>query len=175
MIDERAIDEERKRFARTLEAVGPDAPTNAGAWTSFDVAAHVASLDDLAGLPTYLGRAVVARGVRLNDLARRRPQLAERAIERKKRAGFLEVVGRLRKPTPWLLNRPSVRAVGLFEVWAHHEDVCRRNGIQRDLHPDLTDVLQWLHRYAKTDEVPDASPHDLAYWLAGREGGPRPI
>jgi uncharacterized protein (TIGR03083 family) len=175
VIDARTIEEERQRFADTLEAVGPDAPTNAGVWTAHDVAAHVVSLDGFAGVPTYVGRTLVARGVRLNDLVRRRPRLSQRAIDTEKRRGFGATLARLRQTSPSLLRRPGVRAVGLFEVWAHHEDVRRRNGVQREHHPDLEDVIAWLRRYTRIDRVPDGPAHDVAYWLAGREGGPRTI
>lgn len=170
-----SIDDERRRFADTLETVGPDAPTNAGHWSAHEVAAHVVSLDRYAGIPTFIGRAIVGRGVRLNDVARRRPELAERAIEREKQRGFEETIASLRQPTSWLLGRRLVRAVGLFEVWAHHEDVRRPNGVPRDRHPDLADVITWLRGYSKVTTEPDGPPHDVAYWLAGRDGGPRPI
>ena len=169
-----AIDEERRRFADTLERVGPDAPTNAGTWTAHDVAAHVVSLDRGLGLPVlFIGRSLVARGVRLNDLAPK--VVADRAIAGMKRKGFAWAIDALRRPSPTLLLRPSVRTVGLFEVWAHHEDVRRPNGIERAAHPDLTAVIAWLQRYGRIDEVPAGPDHDVAYWLAGREGGPRPV
>lgn len=171
-----SIDEERRRFADTLERVGPDAPTNAGEWTAHDVAAHVVSLDRGVGLPVlFVGRSLVARGVRLNDLVRRSPRLSERSFASTKKKGFEWAVAQLRTPSPALLLRPSVRTVGLFEVWAHHEDVRRPNGIPRDAHPDLTDVIAWLERYGRIDAVPEGPDHDVAYWLAGRDGGPRPI
>ncbi len=175
VVDKGAIDEERRRFAETLEAVGPDASTNVGGWTAQDIAAHMVSLDRFAGVPTCLGRMLVARGVRLNDLARRHPQLTQRVIDSEKRRGFDANITRLRRPSPWLHLRRSIRAVGLFEVWAHHEDVRRANGIERDSHPDLEEVTAWLLRYSRIDSVPDGPPHDVAYWLAGRDGGPRPI
>lgn len=175
MIEASAIEEERHRFADTLEAVGPDAPTNAGAWTAHDVAAHVVSLDGLGGVPTFMGRVVVTRGVRLNDLVRRRRQLSERPIAKEKRRGFDATIASLRQPSPSLLRRPAVRTVGLFEVWAHHEDVRRPNGLPREHHPDLTEVIAWLRRYSRIADVWDGAPHDVAYRLAGREGGPRPI
>lgn len=175
VIDAGAIDEERKRFAETLKVVGPDAPTTVDGWTAHDIAAHVTSLDRFAGVPTYLGRMLVARGVRLNDLARRRPQLTQRAIDAEKRRGFDATIARLRQPSPRLLLQAPVRAVGLFEVWAHHEDVRRANGFERDAHPALGDVIAWLRRYSRIDAVPEGPPHDVAYWLAGREGGPRPV
>lgn len=170
-----AIDDERARFAETLERIGPDASTNAGAWTAHDVAAHVVSLDRGAGVATFIGRSLVTRGVRLNDLLRRRPHLADRSFASTKRRGFAWAIERLRLPSPWLLERPSLRAVGLFEAWTHHEDVRRPNGIPRDEHPDLTEVIAWLRRYGRIDEVPDGPAHDVAYWLAGRDGGPSPV
>ena len=175
MIDAGGIDEERRRFAETLETVGPDAPTNVDGWAAHDIAAHVVSLDRFAGVPTYVGRVLVAQGVRLNDLVRRAPQLTQRAIEAEKRRGFGQTIARLRQPSPRLLLRAPVRAVGLFEVWAHHEDVRRANAIERDSHPALDDVIAWLCRYSRIDVVPEAPPHEVAYWLAGREGGPRPV
>lgn len=175
MIEPSAIDEERQRFAHTLEAVGPNAPTNVDGWSAWDIGAHVVSLDRFAGAPTYLGRMLVARGVRLNDLARQRPPLTQRAIDSERRRGFDTTIARLRRPSPWMLVRAPIRTVGLFEVWAHHEDVRRANGIERDSHPDLDDVITWLRRYSGIDRMPGGRPHDVAYWLAGREGGPRPI
>lgn len=167
------IDEERARLADTLVLVGPDAPTNAGAWTAHDVAAHVLSIEGSARYTTFVGRSIVARGIRLND---RVPQaVADLGIARMKRRGFDWAVARLRMPSPSVLARPSVRAVTLFEVWAHHEDVRRPNGLSRDTHPDLSEVIAWLRRYGDIDDVPEGPPHEVAYWLAGRVGGPRPI
>src|SRR5689334_15715521 len=89
VIQATVIDEERQRFAQTLETVGPAAPTNVEGWSAYDIAAHVVSLDRFAGVPTYLGRVLVARGIRLNDLARRVPGLTQRAIETEKRRDFV--------------------------------------------------------------------------------------
>jgi len=175
VISAAVVDEERRRFADTLVRVGPDAPTNAGDWTAFDLAAHVVSLDQLGGLPTFVGRALVARGVRLNDLVRDRPVYADRILGRQKRRGFDALVAALRRPSPWLLRRRSLLPVGLFEVWTHHEDVRRRNDLARDDHPDLTEVIAFLRRYGRIDDVPPGEQHDIAYWLAGRDGGPRPV
>lgn len=175
VIDATVIDEERQRFAETLEVVGADAETNVEGWSAVDVAAHVVSLDRFAGVATYVGRSLVARGVRLNDLTRRRPQLVRHAIDLEKRRGFHALIGRLRQPPPRLLVHRPVRVVGLFEVWAHHEDVRRANGIPRADHPELGEVIAWLRRYSRIESVPDLAPPDLAYWLAGRDGGPRPI
>lgn len=146
VIDSHAIDRERKRFVDTLEAVGPGAATDIVEWTALDIAAHVASHDRLRGVPTFLARMLVARGVRLGDLARRAPQLTERALTAEKRRGFELILARLRRPSPPLLIHPLVRTIGLFEVWAHHEDVRRPNGIDRHDHPPLEEVIAWLRR-----------------------------
>lgn len=69
VVSSEAIVGERHAFAETLRAVGPDAPTLIEDWTARDIAAaaHVISLDQLAGLPTFLARTAVAKGIRLND------------------------------------------------------------------------------------------------------------
>jgi hypothetical protein len=117
----------------------------------------------------------VARGVRLNDLLRRRPQIAERGFASTKAKGFDWAVAKLHEPAPSLLERASVRAVGLLEVWTHHEDVRRRSAIPRGEHPDLTEVIASLQRYHRIDDLPNGPQHEVAYWLAGRDGGPRPV
>jgi uncharacterized protein (TIGR03085 family) len=142
------IIEERAAFADTLEAVGPNAPTLCSPWTSGDVAAHVASLDRLAGVPTFVGRFVVGRfGLRLNEPAVRFPALASAAFRGARRRGLPWAVARLRREPPRLLLRPSVRAIGLFEVWVHHEDVLRANGRREETHQDLSPTLPSLLRY----------------------------
>ena len=84
-------------------------------------------------------------------------------------------IARLRRPSPRVLVAAPVRTVGLFEVWTHHEDVRRANGLDRAEHPALDEVVTWLRHYSRVDAVPDAPLHEVAYWLAGREGGPRPV
>ena len=180
------IDLERRAFADTLERVEPDAPTLAGAWTAADVAAHVVSLDRLGGVPTFLGRSLVARGVPLNNLVQRRPQIAERGMAPAKKRGYEWAIARLREPSPPLLLRPSVLTVGIFEIWVHHEDVRRPNLQPATTSPDLSAVIPWLLRYGTNDiEVvatdgrrwgdPDADAvvtgtvPELVMWLAGRE------
>lgn len=141
-----AITEERRAFAATLEAAGPDAPTLAGSWTTADVGAHVVALDRLAGVPTFVGRALVGRGIRLNDVA---GGLADRSIAAVRRKGWPWTLDQLRAPPPPLLLRPSVAAVGLFEVFVHHEDVLRARdpAEQRATPPGLAAVVPWLLRY----------------------------
>ena len=142
-----AIVRERAAFGRTLGAVGPGAPTLVEGWSAFDVAAHVVSLDRLAGVPTFVGRSIVGRGVRLNDVAGR---FADRGLEPVRRRGFGRVVESLQRRPPALLLRPSVAAVGLFEVYVHHEDVRRPNDVERAVpapRDALTAVVPWLLRY----------------------------
>lgn len=146
----RGVIDERVAFAVTLETVGPDAPTLCHPWTSADLAAHVASLDRLAGVPTFLGRQLVGRfGLRLNEPAVRFPALASAAIRPTRGRGFEWAVGRLRGEPPPLLLRPSVSAVGLFEVWVHHQDVLRANGRRNETSPDLGETIGWLLRYQR--------------------------
>jgi uncharacterized protein (TIGR03085 family) len=188
----RGIIEERADFADTLEAVGPDASTLCVPWTSGDVAAHVASLDRLAGVPTFVGRLVVSRlGLRLNEPAVRFPALASAAFRGARRRGLSWAIARLRREPPPLLLRPSVRAIGLFEVWVHHQDVLRANGRRGETHQDLSQTLPGLLRYHRrlvrdiglrlVDEdgrawTTGAGPQvevsgpvpELVLWLAGR-------
>ena len=188
MTSPEAIDDERRALANTLAAVGPDAPTLCSPWTAFDLAAHLTSLERQGGVATFLGRSLVARGVRLNDRA---GGLADRAIKRERRRGFDALVDRLRRPSPTLLLRPKLRTVGLFEVWTHHEDVAQPNGIPHEERGGLEDVIGWLLSYhAKLlpplrlrsstgrewtcgawnegDALVAGSTGDLVRWLAGR-------
>lgn len=137
---------ERHRFAHTLRSVGADAPTLIDGWTAHDVAAHVVSLDRFRGAPTFVGRRVVSRGVRLNDVASRS---AGRALRSSKRPGFEWALDELERKPPELLLRPSVLPVGLFEVFVHHEDVRRfdRVGSTRVAPEGLSEVVPWLLRY----------------------------
>lgn len=141
-----AIVGERRAFAETLRTVGPHAATLIEEWTAHDIAAHVISLDQLAGLPTFLARVAVANGIRLNDVAGR---FADRSIRRPKRHGFDWAVEQLDRAPPSLLLRDSVATVGMFEVFVHHEDV-RRASLDRRPRPspeELSPVVEWLLRY----------------------------
>lgn len=141
-----SIVDERRRFADTLADVGPHAPTLAGAWDAHDLAAHVVALDRLAGGPTFLGRSIVTRGVRLNDVGSR---FADATMRVSRRRGFEWALGHLRARPPRLLLRPSVAGVGLFEVFVHHEDVRRAapEWTRRDPPPALAETIPWLLRY----------------------------
>lgn len=184
-----AIVRERLAFAETLRAVGPDAPTLAGSWTAHDVAAHVASLDRLGGVPTFLGRTIVTKGLRLNDVAGR---FADRGMRGTKRRGFEWALEHLEQRPPELLLRNSVALVGLFEVFVHHEDVRRANPVvQPRVVPDeLAEVVLWLLRYHRrllenvrlvirtpagecaegtgTQVIVEGPVAEVVLWLAGR-------
>ena len=138
------IHRERAALAGTLELVGADAPTLCSGWTAADVAAHLASLDRVGGVPTFVGRWLVQRlAIRLNDPALRWPRLADAMIRRPRSRGFGWAIRQLRQPVPPLLRRSSVAVVGLFEVWVHHQDVLRANDLLPRTDPDLAPVLPW--------------------------------
>lgn len=187
-----AIVAERRALADTLVAAGPDAPTLAGAWTAADLAAHVVSLDRLGGVPTFVGRTVVSRrAIRLNDVAGR---FADAGLGPARRRGFDWAVERLRAGPPRVLLRPSVAAVGLFEVFVHHEDVRRATGAAepRNAPVGLEAAVPWLLRYQRTrlpgvrlrvrvagqehsigdgsDVLLEGDPAEVVLWLAGRRG-----
>jgi len=162
---------ERVALADTLERVGPGAPTLCTRWAAADIGAHVASLDRLVGVPTFVGRWFVSRlALRLNAPASRFPQLADATLRGPRRRGYEWAIAQLRKPMPTLLRRPSVATVGLFEVWVHHQDVLRANDLVSPTDPDLSPVLPWLLRYQRVapDAVIDAPLPEVVLWLAGR-------
>ena len=186
-----AIADERVALAATLEDIGAAASTLIPGWSAADIAAHVVSLDRAWGVPTFVGRTIVARGaVRLNDVAGR---FADRAIRSYRRRGFAWAIERLRQPPPALLTRPAVAPVGLFEVTVHHEDVRRANELPpRPVPSDLLEgAIGWLLRYHRTRlpvtlhvrgggldiragqgpcVVLEGAPLEVLVWLAGRRG-----
>ena len=136
---------ERQAFVATLRAVGPAAPTLATPWNAEDLAAHVAATEQQHGVPTYVGRRMVMRGVRLNDTFK--PVMSVQ-LKRFRRHGFDWSLRRLERPSPALLSRPEVLPVSVFEVYAHHEDVLRANGVSRSSTvPELGPTIEWLLRY----------------------------
>lgn len=182
---------ERRALVTTLKAVGPDAPTLAGAWTARDLAAHVAATEQLRGLPTSLGRTLVVRyGLRLNDVFR--PVMAI-DLRRFRRHGFDWALRRLEQEPPRLLARASLLPVSVFEIFVHHEDVRRPNDAPRQaVTPDLSPCIEWLLRYHRRPlgqvgvrvVLPDGrelrgggqgatvtiggSAEEVVLWLAGR-------
>lgn len=139
------LEAERRAFVATLRAVGPSAPTLAAPWNAEDLAAHVAATEQQRGVPTYVGRRLVMRGIRLNDTFK--PVMAVQ-LKRFRRHGFDRSLRRLDRPSPGLLARPEVLPVSVFEVYVHHEDVLRGNDLSRTQPvPELGPTIEWLLRY----------------------------
>lgn len=151
--------------------VGPSAPAGVGDWTVADLAAHLLSETALGGFVVFVGRSLVARGVRLNDLA---GGATERTIALYRRRGFDHALTRLEARPPRLLLRPSVAPVTLFEVWLHLDDVRRANRLDPPAEPDsLGAAVEFALRYqrralagAPVDR--SVSNGDLLRWLGGR-------
>ena len=161
---------ERRALVETLRAVGPDAPTLVDGWRAADIAAHVAATEQANGVPTFLGRTlVVRRAWRLNDTFRWSMAID---LKRFRRHGFDWALRRLERPSPRLLARPSVLPVSVFEVYVHHEDVRRANGVERTIPvPDLGPSIEWLRRYQRLGEVDvQGEPGEVVLWMAGRPG-----
>ena len=180
---------ERRGLAATLRAVGPEAPTLAGAWKAGDLAAHVVATEKLRGMPTFLGRRLVLRGIRLNDTFAGAMAID---VRRFRRRGFDWALARLERQGPWLLDRPSVLPVSVFEIFVHHEDVRRPNAVAREETPDVVPSIEWLLRYHRKPlgetgvrvELPGGrelhgggperrltlrgAPGEVLLWLAGR-------
>lgn len=170
------IRRERARFVDLLEDVGANAPTLCTPWTAADLAAHVLSIDRMAGIPTWEGRLLVQRfGLRLNEMWRR-PRAAAVLVWATKRHDFGWIVDRLRRDPPALLLRPSVAAVGLFEIWGHREDLRRPNDRPSTGEPDLGPVVPWLLRYQRRflrDVSLQLVADDGQEWAAG--SGPEAV
>ncbi|MCV7170430.1 maleylpyruvate isomerase family mycothiol-dependent enzyme [Mycobacterium manitobense] len=183
------VDAERAMLADSLESVGPDAETACGAWTAFDLAAHVVAADRAAGTLAFGVRALAARGVQLHP----KPQFVKGVIQRERRDGYRAVIGRLRRRCPRLLVAPPVAASTLFEVWMHHDDLAEANGLPHGSPVHLARAIPSLVRYhakrlpsarimLRTNEnqewsfgaadqpiaVLTGSAADMVRWLAGR-------
>jgi uncharacterized protein (TIGR03085 family) len=108
--------DERRSFAETLLAAGPDAPTLCEGWTTRDLAAHVVVRERR---PLAAAAHVVPR---LHPHAERvRLALAARPYE--------QIVARLRRPPWWspVSNPVTNELLNRVEMFVHHEDV-RRGG-----------------------------------------------
>ena len=162
---------EHRRIADTLEELGPDAPGGVGTWTTGDIAAHLLSQVAAGGAIVFVGRSLVARGVRLNARA---GAANDRAIAWYRRRGFEPALGSLRGGPPRLLLRPNVAPVTLQEVWLHHDDVRRANGLPPPAEPEgLRSAVATAHRYQRSRLTSPALPTgvsdaDLLRWLTGR-------
>jgi uncharacterized protein (TIGR03085 family) len=140
---------ERRAVALTLAGLGPDKPTLCPGWDTAAMAAHLASADAGAGLATWGGRRLVAAGARLNDMKTNR-MAAGYMARRTGAKGFQWALEHLTADPPRLLGVGVAGVVSLFEVWVHHEDVRRANGMGpdpgRDYH-ELVDCLRFVARY----------------------------
>jgi uncharacterized protein (TIGR03083 family) len=186
------IQAERATLAESLEAVGPQARTACGDWTSFDLAAHVVASERGAGVLAYCVRTLAARGVAFHP----DPRLVNLAIARQRRDGYPALVSQIRQPCPRLLRSTAVAASTLFELWMHHDDLTSANGVAHGAPMHLALAIPALVRYqAKrlpkarllvrtTDDYewrfgPDDAPSavlcgsaaDVVRWLAGRRTG----
>ena len=163
---------ERRAFLSTLEDVGPDAPTLIDGWTAADMAAHIAGGELAAGVPVFLARLLVRRGIDVTFLQRAGLKQQDRLAAR----GWSWALDRLRRDPPALVHRSPVAPVSLLEVWVHHEDVRRANGRGPDParnYPELQDCLAVLKRYQRktlgSRSVSLEGPvGEAVLWMAGR-------
>lgn len=133
---------ERRVFAETLLAGGPDAPTLCEGWTTRDLAAHIVARDRRPdSVPGIAIRALSSHTKRVQD------QIATGEWSR--------LVDDVRNgPPSWSPVRIDIveRAVNTAEFFVHHEDVRRaQSGWEpRDLDPDLVrDLHATLRRSAR--------------------------
>ena len=158
---------ERAALRQTLLALGPDAPTACGDWTTTDLAAHVAAGEINGGIATAPFRWMVHRGIRIDRMSR----VNVGATKAFRRRGFDWAMRRLAKPPPRAHVVSGVVDVSLLEVWAHHEDVLLANGLQCDSGVDLGPVVEMLRRYQRRyigDIALPAAIEEQARFLAGR-------
>jgi len=162
---------EHRLVANTMSRVGPEAPAGVGTWNVTDLAAHLLAQSMARGLVVFLGRSLVAKGIRLNDRA---GGAAERTNAFYRRRGFESAIETLTAGVPRLLLTDRVGPVSLLEVWLHHDDVCRANNLDRPAEPaTLGAAVDFALRYQQPllgDAVIDRTVSDgeLLRWLAGR-------
>ncbi len=124
---------ERADLCARFAALGPDAPTLCGDWTTGDLAAHLVARErnPLSGPGLVIGGPF--------------ERLTDWAMRRERRRGYDDVVDRVRTGpplVPWGL--PVVRSLlNLNEYFVHHEDVRRANGDgPRTDRPELENALR---------------------------------
>jgi uncharacterized protein (TIGR03085 family) len=121
---------EREQLCDLLDALGPDAPTLLEPWTTRDLAAHLVLRErDAVAAP-----GLVVPGAWGRFAERRRVALGERP--------FAELVRSIRSgPPPGFFRIGWVRRVAnLNELFVHHEDVRRANGLGPRTNPDAEEV-----------------------------------
>jgi uncharacterized protein (TIGR03085 family) len=127
---------ERDALADLLIAVGPDAATRCGGWTTRDLAAH---------LVVRLSRPDAALGIVLPPAAAWTQKVQDRAARRP----WPELVREVREGPPWWspVRLPAVdAATNTIEYFVHHEDVRRAldGWVPRTLSSDANAQL-WSH------------------------------
>jgi uncharacterized protein (TIGR03083 family) len=185
------LSRERRAFADTVVALGPDAPSACGTWTAADLAVHVATGELGRGVAVVPARWLVGHGVRVDRLARTN----DRVLASYRRRHDVDWgLARLDRPPPRLHRHGTVGAVSLLEVWAHHEDLLLANDLGPcqsgvDLGPALAALVRYQrgllrrhgvrvtsagtvwHEPRTTARVHvDGAVDDLARWLTGRAG-----
>ena len=108
-----AAQRERAALVETMRAVGPDAPTLCGDWTTRDLAAHLVIRE---------GRVDASIGIVLQFLAGHTETLRRRTA----RSEWTDLLDRVAAGPPWYSPFKPVDAVaGMGELFIHHEDVRR--------------------------------------------------
>jgi uncharacterized protein (TIGR03085 family) len=181
---------EHRAMADTLVKVGPDAPTILAGWTTTELAAHLASLEAMGGVPLFLGRQLITRvHPRPTEGSRK---MAARQLEKAKVRGWDRLVDQVRSPHR-LPMRAGGAPVALFEIYTHHQDVLRAApDLPEEPAPDeLASCLPWILAFhtKRLDGVElvartDAGEHragagapvvvagdvgEVVLWLAGRD------
>ena len=134
---------EHHALADTLTAVGPGAPTLLEGWTTTELAAHLASIDTVGGVPLFLGRQLITRVYPRPTKGSRK--VAANALARAQAKGYEWCVDRVRSPHR-LPMRAGGAPVAIFEVFVHHQDVLRADPAleARPAPPELETCVPWL-------------------------------
>lgn len=139
--DQPLVDRERQALADLLDAVGPDAKTLCGGWSTRDLAAHLVLRE---GHPAAVGIVI--------------PRLSGWTTAHQKKIAatpFAAIVERFRNGPPMVspFRLPGVgSAANTFEYFVHHEDVRRaqRSWVPRVLAaPDQRTLWQHLSTRAR--------------------------
>jgi len=141
-----AIEAEQRAVHATLTDIGPDAPTLCTGWTTRELAAHLATGVMLGGALAVGGRLLIARvPVRMGAAGARVNDRLVRA-----RRSFDASLARLARRPPALVTTKTTAPITLAELWVHHEDVRRANGMGPRPEPaELAAAVDFLVRYQR--------------------------